>query len=238
MAVKTLVQQLKIASNKCQFRVMLLQAIALVVVSGKLVLKSPGQTTIILPDQVQMLSLPGWQIDQTKVLEMTTMDDVITGTLQAGIEQSWRRREQQLILKQAVITQTDGDLKAYLKIYAKKSTKQYSPNLSTKLQYQKKYQENIGYFAQFIDGDRLTMVACLNANGFATVTADQFKVAQLKISFSWQRITGWLLNQNTLTDNTCYWRSLTLYPANSLADKELQQIWLDLRSAKGGTNQD
>lgn len=205
--------------SKVQILVIFMQAIAVGIVSLKVFSRPPKVSdpsrTILSFATIPPLDLTGWQLQKEEELQASDVAAIAKGEFEWGVRQFFQQESQTLILNRAIILNSEGDLKNFIKNDA--------PDLSSTLHFDPK----IGHYSQFFQGDRLTMTACLSAQGHATVTADQFKVTQIKntLSLSLGRISGWLLNRNTLVSQTCYWRSLSIFPVEPNAAEQLQNIW-------------
>lgn len=190
-----------------------LQAIAVAVVSLKLLFQAatPPATKPIIP--LTPLHLKNWRSLSAKNLSNGALQEIIPGEFQGGLEESFAKNQQILTVRRAMIIRTNGDLKTYIK--------GYSSDLFSTL----KYQPDIGHYSQFLDGDRLTMTACITKNNRTTVTADQFKVEQIRATFSFPQLGGWLINRHRLIPNICHWQAITLYPVDNKTPDLLLNLW-------------
>ncbi|WP_041764316.1 hypothetical protein [[Leptolyngbya] sp. PCC 7376] len=193
-----------------------LQVIALCAVSLKLLLNSLSEVHTLSAINYDPKQIDGWQNIATHVLTEAEINQIIPGYFQDGMKQTLTQQAFTLTLQRATISQSNGDLKKYLK--------NYSDDLSSTL----KYHADIGHYSVFTQDDHLTMMACLTASHRATVTADQFKVAQIKASFSLTQLGQWFINQENLIPHTCQWRSLSLFPVTSDSTETLLAIWQTL----------
>jgi cyanosortase A-associated protein len=190
-----------------------LQAIAVAVVGLKLLLQTttptPEKSIISLPS----LHIKNWRSLSAKNLSNKALQDIIPGEFQGGREESFTKNQQILTVRRATLTGTNGDLKTYIK--------GHSSDLFSTL----KYQPDIGHYSQFFDGDRLTMTACITKNNRTTVTADQFKIQQIRSTFSFPQLSGWLLNRHHLMPNICHWQAISLYPVDNKSHDLLLNLW-------------
>lgn len=190
-----------------------LQAIAVAVVSLKLLLQpvtpAPPKPMISFTP----LHLKNWRSLSAKNLSNDALQDIIPGEFQGGLEELFTKNQQTLTVRRATLTGTNGDLKTYIK--------GYSSDLFSTL----KYQPDIGHYSQFFDGDRLTMTACITKNNRTTVTADQFKVEQIRATFSVPQLGGWLINRHRLMPNICHWQAISLYPVDNNTPDLLLNLW-------------
>ena len=190
-----------------------LQAIAVAVVSLKLLLQS-----VTPPPRKPMVSftplpLKNWRSLSAKNLSDDTLQAIVPGKFQGGLEEIFTKNQQTLTVRRATLTETNGDLKTYIK--------GYSADLFSTL----KHQPDIGHYSQFFEGDRLTMTACITQNNRTTVTADQFKVEQIRATFSVLQLGGWLINRHRLMPNICHWQAISLYPVDNQTPDLLLNLW-------------
>ncbi|OKH19363.1 hypothetical protein NIES208_02270 [[Limnothrix rosea] IAM M-220] len=193
-----------------------IQTVALCALSLKLWLapSTPNQMSPIA--DYGKIQIENWQNIAQKSLTQNEITSLISGEFRGGTEQLLTQQDQILTLKVATFSHSNGDLKKYLK--------NYSDNLLTITQYDL----NVGHYAVFAENDRLTMTACLTELQQGTVTADQFKVTQIRAAFNTIQLWRWLRNQDQLIPHTCHWRSLSLSPITPEANKRLLHIWLTL----------
>lgn len=203
--------------TKVQLFVIFIQAIAVGIVGLKVWYRPPeindASRQILSFATMPPLNLTGWQLQKGDHLQASDVGAIVKGEFESGTRQFFQQQSQTLMVSRAIILNSEGDLKSFIK--------SNSPDLSSTLYFDPK----IGHYSQFFQGDRLTMTACLSAQGYATVTADQFKVTQIKNTLSLEQIGGWLLNRHTLVPQTCHWRSLSLFPIKENSAEQLQDIW-------------
>ncbi|MGB2924876.1 MAG: hypothetical protein WBB82_06225 [Limnothrix sp.] len=168
------------------------------------------------PIPFKLIVIQGWQPLTHKALNVAGTRNIISGTFQGGIEQVLTNDQQLLSIQRAELAQTNGDLKTYVKTH------------TTDLFSNLKYDDKIGHYSQFLTGDRLTMMACITQTGQSTVTADQFKIQQIKATFSPAQFGGWLLNKRPLVPNICHWRSLSIQPVKENSPALLYDIWQEI----------
>lgn len=190
-----------------------LQAIAVAVVSLKLLLQATTPTPTKSIISFTPLHLKNWRSLSAKNLPNDALHDIIPGEFQGGLEESFTKNQQILTVRRATLVGTNGDLKTYIK--------GYSSDLFSTL----KHQPDIGYYSQFLDGDRLTMTACITKNNRTTITADQFKVEQIRATFSVPQLGGWLINRHRLMPNICHWQAISLSPADHNSPDFLLNLW-------------
>lgn len=188
-------------------------AIALGIVSGKAWLFSVVPTTGTPTINTTLKVLNQWQEISQHSLQEKDWTKVVPGTFQGGSSQTWQQNAVTVTVQQAVVTHSDGDLKRYLKTY--------SNDLSSVI----RHDEKLGHYALLFQGDRLTMMGCITASQQVTVTADQYKVAQIKASFRPAQLWAWLSNREQLVPHTCQWRSLSITPITPDSTAILLDLW-------------
>lgn len=195
---------------------LLAQAILLCILTLKVSLTPSMPNPILFSKDYDKTQIENWQNIDRKSLNPDEIGEVSVGNFQGGSEQVFTQQNQVLTLKSLTFSQSNGDLKKYLK--------NYSDNLIAITQYD----AAIGYYALFPEKHHLTMTACLTASGKATVTADQFKVTQIRAAFQMGQLWRWLTNQDQLVPHTCYWRSLSISPITADSPQILPSIWQGL----------
>ena len=194
------------------------QVIAIGTLSFKILLNSFQENHAVLPIIYEEKNIEDWQTIDLQSLAAAEINQIISGDFLGGMTQIHTQQPYTLTFQRATLSQSNGDLKKYLK--------NYSNALSSTL----RYHEEIGHYSLFFQGDRLTMMACLTISGRATVTADQFKVAQIKASFKPAQVWSWLINRENLIPHTCQWRSLSLSPATTDSPDTLFNLWKNLNA--------
>ena len=167
-------------------------------------------------DYYDKITIETWHNISQKSLISDEIENVVPGNFQGGTEQVFTQQDQILTLKLATFSKSNGDLKKYLKNFSENlfSIAQHSPE--------------VGDYSIYMANKSLVMTACLVDSGQATITADQFKIAQILAAFKIKQLWHWLTNQNQLIPHTCHWRSLRLSPVTPDAKKTLVNIWLTL----------
>lgn len=193
--------------------VVCLQAIAVTVVALKLLLQAATSAPTKPMISFTPLNIKNWRSLSAKNLSKDALQDIVPGEFHGGLEESFIKNQQILTVRRANLTGTNGDLKTYIK--------GHSSDLFSTL----KYQPDIGHYSQFLDGDRLTMTACITKNNRTTVTADQFKVQQIRATFSVPQLGGWLINRHHLMPNICYWQAISVYPVDNESHGLLLNLW-------------
>ncbi len=88
-----------------------------------------------------------------------------------------------------------------------------------------------GTYRIFQADETLHLISCLNPNGPATVTLEQFSHRRQRYDLHWQRLAPWLLGQTRLFDHRCLWIDIAMPAAGQPLDSAavtLEPLWLAL----------
>lgn len=192
------------------------QAIAIFGISLKNIVIPNPTSTPAPPEFLKPSNLDAWQSQEIQSLSINDFDDSIPGNFLTGYQLSASQTASSLVIKEGIFSNSNGDLKGYLR--------QQNQDLQS-ISY---HDNNLGYYSQYQVGDRLVMTACITHSGKTTITADQFKVAQIKATFDVSQIWNWLANNQNLVPNICHWRSLSIEPVTADTSETLINIWQTL----------
>ncbi len=141
--------------------------------------------------------------------------------------QSWQyqKKNQQLQIKTYYIYSSEGNVNRFLQIY------QDIPPAT--LNFEIKYQDNIGFYAFFIYENQPTIASCINPYGETTVTSQQFAQNISQYGLQAKRILPWLLGQQDLINRSCLFTIVTVNFHDIVSEKErtlddyptLEQAW-------------
>lgn len=92
-----------------------------------------------------------------------------------------------------------------------------------------------GSYRLFSVDQHTHLVSCLNANGPATTTIEQFRAHRRRHDLHWQRWGQWLLGQTRLNDTRCLWIDLAISSDDTVQNRidakthdRLQTLWQEL----------
>ncbi len=99
------------------------------------------------------------------------------------------------------------------------------------------YLEKVGYYALFLDQERLYLSSCINSRGFTTVTEEQF-IYHRPLDLSFRHISAYLIGTRDLFNSHCLLTTLSIpldknnmvNPQTIYMDKNaqtLEKAWID-----------
>ena len=97
-------------------------------------------------------------------------------------------------------------------------------------QQQIKKHNDIGFYSVFQDNDYAYLSSCLDSQGKATVTSQQFSANLNQVKLTPSLLAKWLLGKASIRDRRCVWLHLSI-PLQSevkTSHKILENTWIDL----------
>ena len=168
-------------------------AVAITVATGLTLVKSVFYPTV-KASQVKDFSFPQRILDSEAVKsKLNSKEDSIKGKLVAATQ--YRNLQPNITIDARYLVDSNGDVKS---VVANRIS-QLAPALQ---------QNENGFYALYSYNDKAYLNACINPNGYTTVTSDRFK-RNLTTSFQTSRLLPWLLGKQDLQDKRCLWSELS-----------------------------
>lgn len=97
---------------------------------------------------------------------------------------------------------------------------------------QEKYDPSLGYYGLFQHQEKMYLTACLNPQGYSTLTEEQFTQNRYRYGGGIKRTLRWIIGQDDLFNSHCLWTLISLdtqdYASfNENITHELKSIWLE-----------
>lgn len=149
----------------------------------------------------QTLSLPGWDAEFTQAIALPPSDSRYH-RIRAGQQYGYRQGDRTLQVTVRDVVETEGDIDL-LMANAREFVKTDRSNVVDR-------QSNRGFYRLLTEQNQAYLQSCLNLNGYATVTATQFRQNAYMQALQPQQWFGWLLSQRALLERRCLWVQMSM----------------------------
>lgn len=165
--------------------------------------------TFKYPEKVE---LKGWELTKSTPIVIPTKEK---STLNNGHKYEYTADNLKLEVEAYYQTYNGGNTSRLLSLYKNIRTQAAITGFD--------YLEGTGFYASFVDSQRMNISACVNPYGQTTVTEQQHAINRYKHGLNLPRTLGWIFGQGELVDAGCLWTFMSLPLSNNSGSIPLQQ---------------
>jgi cyanosortase A-associated protein len=167
----------------------------------------------------QTLEIPDWSAIGTTALMTQTKSSARYDQVLSGQSYEYTRHSTQIRIELRALFTTTGDITNFFET-------------QTKLKLEsldfKDYTSNLGSYRVFTAQNQTYLSSCIDANGKASITPEQFRSNRYQDDWKGDRLLHWAIGQRSLLEYRCLWVLIST-PATQpeLASAAVQQVWRD-----------